>query len=122
MFFPLCVPIVPVISQAGMASVEACLVKKHIKPAFLLGLGKLVVLNPFDESVKPAIGFFCRIRAARDSFPSQEARAPSNIRRKEDCHMAFHTGRATARTPAATEIRVSMPLLAARTFFLHARM
>ena len=34
MIFPLCFPNVPVISHAGMASVEACLAAKHIKAAF----------------------------------------------------------------------------------------
>lgn len=121
-FFPLCFPIVPVISNVGMARVEACLVKKHIKPVFLLGLGKLVVLNPFNQSVKPAIGFFCRIQAARGGFRSQEAWVPSGIRRKKFCRLAFHTGRATARPPAASEIWVSRPICAEGTFFLHALM
>ena len=122
MFFPLRLPIVPVIRHAGMASVEACLVKKHIKPAFLPGHGKLVVLNPFDQSVKPAIGFFCRIRAARHGFRSKQAGVPINIRRKKFFRLAFHTGRATAPSPAATEVRVSRPLRTAGTFFLHALM
>lgn len=121
-FFPLCFPIVPVISNLGMARVKACLVKKHIKRVSLYGPGKLVVRNPFDESGKPAIGFFCWIRAARDGFRSQQAGVPINIRRKKFFRLAFHTGRVTARSPAATEIRVSRPLRTAGTFFLHARM
>ena len=122
MFFPLRLPIVPVIGHAGMVSVEARLVKKHIKPAFLPDLGKLAVLNSFNHSVESAVGFFYRIRAARRGFRSQQVRVPSDIRGKKFYRLAFHTGRATARSPAATEIRVSRPLCAAGTFFLHARM
>lgn len=91
------------------------------QPSFL-GLADLWSSIHSTNRLNRQKGFFHRIRAACRGFRSQEARVPSNIRRKKFFRLAFHTGRATARSPAATEIRVSRPLRAAGTFFLHALM
>src|SRR5579875_3575761 len=95
MLFPFCFPIVPVVSDAGMPRVEASLVKKHIKPAFLPSIGKLVVPNPFHQSVEPAMGFLFRIRAALDGFRCQETGASSlqfHLDGRRQRKLAFESG------------------------------
>jgi hypothetical protein len=53
------------------------------------------VFFPLCFSILPVVNY-AGMPAARDDFRSKQARAPSNIRRKKFCRLAFHTGRATA--------------------------
>lgn len=85
---------------------------------FLLAQSQLQAVRLAPRAGRMPVSF--RILMSHDERFLEGRNVPSDIRRKKSFCLAFHTGRATARAPAANEIRVSRPLRTARTFFLHA--
>ena len=66
-FLPFCFPVVPVIDHSGVPRMQARLIEKRIEPATFPGVGELVVLNPFDHPVEPAVRLFFEVRGAHGS-------------------------------------------------------